>query len=259
MLKLASFNVNSINVRIELVKKYLIDNNIDILLLQEIKCEDIKFPKKEFIELGFYSITKGQKSYNGVAIISKYPIELVNDTLSLDKDLYKDQSRFLDVKILDYRIVCVYVPNGNPLNSDKFNYKLAWLEQFYEYCKKLYLSNEKVIIGGDFNIILREIDCFAPEEWSGDALYSVKVKEILFKILNLGFVDSFRAFYPEKKEFSFWDYQNGAWQKDNGIRIDLMLSSPEVTDLILNTGIDKSIRGLNKPSDHTPVWLEIKH
>ena len=255
---ISSFNVNSIKARLDIVKNYLIDKKIDILLLQEIKCMNDSFPFKEFENLGYHVIANGQKSYNGVAIISKSPI-VVNSTNFFTYNCEKEnQARFLDVKILDYRIICIYAPNGNPLKSDKYRYKINWFDQFKNYCQKLYYSNEKVIIGGDFNIIHKDIDCYNPKEWENDALYTSEIKKVLNQILNIGFIDSFRILNPYLKSFSFWDYQNGAWQKDNGIRIDLFLLSPETFDLLEDSGIEKSLRSLQRPSDHTPVWIKLK-
>ena len=259
MLFISSFNVNSIKVRLEIVKNYLINNNIDILLLQEIKCQNDNFPIQEFKNIGYEVIVNGQKSYNGVAIVSKYPIELIEKRIFQNINESEDQARFLDVKILDYRLICVYAPNGNPINTSKYEFKLKWFDEFYSYCKNLYNTNEKVIIGGDFNIIQKEIDCYNTEAWENDALFSEEVKKALKRILNIGYVDSYRIKNTDVKSYSFWDYQDGAWQKDHGIRIDLFLLSPETLDLLDDCGIDKNLRALERPSDHTAVWIKLKN
>ena len=257
MITISSFNVNSIKARFDIVKDYLFNKKIDILLLQEIKCVNENFPTNEFEKLGYFTMVNGQKSYNGVAIISKFPIDLVSKEFfdSVSDELI--QARFLDVKILDYRVICIYAPNGNPINTEKYEYKIKWFNQFKNYCQRLYDSNEKIIIGGDFNIIPGKIDCYNPREWENDALYTEEVKKILYEILNIGFVDSFRSLHPLSKSYSFWDYQNGAWQKDNGIRIDFLLLSPETHDLLQNSGIDKDLRSMQRPSDHTPTWVRL--
>ena len=167
------------------------------------------------------------------------------------------QARFLEVDILDYKIICVYVPNGNPVNTEKYTYKLSWLENFYSYCKSLVKTNKKIIIGGDFNIIQSNLDCYNEDDWTDDALFTIEVKKKLRQILHLGFHDSFRAKNSSKKAFSYWDYQSGAWQKDNGIRIDLILLTSNVMDELKNSGIHKEVRGQTKPSDHTPLWIEL--
>ena len=259
MLFISSFNVNSIKVRLEIVKNYLIDNNIDILLLQETKCQNDNFPIEEFKQLGYEVVVNGQKSYNGVAIISKYPIDVIEKKFFKYDSEYEDQARFLDVKILDYRLICIYAPNGNPIGTLKYEYKLKWFNEFYSYCKKLYNTNEKVIIGGDFNIIQKEIDCYDTKAWENDALFTEEIKKTLKRILNIGYVDSYRIKNNDIKSYSFWDYQNGAWQKDHGIRIDLLLLSPETLDLLFDCGIDKNLRALQRPSDHTPIWIKLKN
>tara|TARA_B100002051_G_scaffold275818_1_gene321164 strand:+ start:2112 stop:2894 length:783 start_codon:yes stop_codon:yes gene_type:complete len=257
MFKISSFNVNSINVRLEIVTHYIIENKIDVLFLQEIKCTNENFPYKEFEKLGYHVEVNGQKSYNGVAIISKFPIKLVSKTIPFLNDESDIQARFLEVKILDYRMICVYVPNGNPIDSEKYLYKLNWLNKLYEYCEKINLTNEKIIIGGDFNIIQESFDCYDTNAWTNDALFSDEVKRLLRQIKNLGFLDSFRVLKPNLQRYSFWDYQSGAWQKDNGIRIDLFLISASVVDLLIEVGIDQKQRSLERPSDHTPVWIEL--
>ena len=258
MTLISSFNVNSINARKEIVKNYLLEKKIDILLIQETKCQNENFPVTEFNDIGYNVLLNGQKAYNGVAIISRFPIKLNSQNLYIDHENHVEQARFLDANILDYNLICLYVPNGNPINTDKYNYKIEWLNKFYIYCKKLYNSNKKIIIAGDFNIIQKEIDCYDPLAWQGDALYTNEVKSILRKILNIGFVDSYRAKNPNIREYSFWDYQNGAWQKDHGIRIDLLLLSSECMDILEETGIHKNLRTKNRPSDHVPVWARFK-
>ncbi len=259
MIKISSFNVNSINVRLEIVKNYILENKIDVLFLQEIKCTNENFPFSEFQKLGYFVEVNGQKTYNGVAIISKIPIKLISKELPNTKNYIDNQSRFLDVKILDYRMICIYVPNGNPINSEKYSYKLNWLKSFYDYCSKLIMSNEKIIIGGDFNIIQKDLDCYDPNLWIDDALFTEKVKKLLSQINHLGFLDSYRIQNPDEQVFSFWDYQSGSWQKDHGIRIDLFLLSAQVVDTLYRSGVHKKPRSLDRPSDHTPVWIELKN
>lgn len=249
---ISSFNVNSINARINNIINYLNEYPIDILLLQEIKSVEENFPYKTFEDLGYHIYTNCQKSYNGVAILSKF--KMSNPKFNFFKDT---QARFIEVDILDFKIICVYVPNGNPINTDKYTYKLEWLEHFYSYCKTLLKTNKKIIIGGDFNIIQSNLDCYNEDDWTNDALFRVEVKKKIRKILHLGFYDSFRVKNKKRIAFSYWDYQGGAWQKDNGIRIDLILLSSNAIDELKNVGIHKSIRGQEKPSDHTPVWIEL--
>lgn len=249
---LASFNVNSINARLKNILDYIEKYKLDIILLQELKSIYENFPHEQFKKLGYNVVTNCQKSYNGVAILSKFKIEM--PTFNFYEDI---QARFIEAKILDYKVICVYVPNGNPINTDKYHYKVQWLNKFYEYCKILKETNQKIIIGGDFNIIQSKNDCYDITSWLGDALYEIKIRKILKKILNLGFFDSFRLINKNQKNYSYWDYQAGAWQKDNGVRIDLILLSSETADLLKNAGIHKEVRGKERPSDHAPVWIEM--
>ena len=259
-IKIASFNVNSIKIRLTNVLDWLDESNTDILLMQETKSVDETFPKDEFKLKNYHILFKGQKSYNGVAIASKFKINEITRTLPFydQDDIEDEQARFLHVKILNINIICLYLPNGNPAPGPKYDYKINWMERLIKYAKNIYDSNEPLVIGGDFNVIQNSIDCYDVSQWLDDALYLKKTRNLMKELINIGLLDSFRIKYPYKQEYSFWDYQAGAWQKDNGIRIDFLLISPEIVDLLLNAGIDKNIRGKTKPSDHTPVWIEIK-
>ena len=252
-MKLASWNVNSINLRKEKVLNWITSQNIDILGLQEIKCEEDKFPKEFFLEKNFHVEIIGQKSYNGVAIISKYPIRVLNKHLpEFTEEI--PQARYLEVEIKGYIFCSIYVPNGNPLNSEKFEYKIKWLDAFILHAKKLLEFEIPVILAGDFNIIPEEIDCWDENVWQNDALATPEIRKKFRIIKNLGFFDSYRLVNKNKIEWSFWDYQNGSWNKDHGIRIDHLLINSFGADKIKDCQIDRSLRGKNKPSDHTPIF-----
>ena len=252
-MKLASWNVNSINLRKEKVLNWITSQNIDILGLQEIKCEEDKFPKEFFLEKNFHVEIIGQKSYNGVAIISKYPIRVLNKNLpEFTEEI--PQARYLEVEINGYIFCSIYVPNGNPLNSEKFDYKLEWLDALILHAKKLLKFETPVILAGDFNIIPEEIDCWDENVWQNDALATPEIRKKFRIIKNLGFFDSYRIVNKNKIEWSFWDYQNGSWNKDHGIRIDHLLINSFGADKIKDCQIDRSLRGKNKPSDHTPIF-----
>ncbi len=252
-MKLASWNVNSINLRKEKVLNWLTSQNIDILGLQEIKCEEDKFPKEFFLEKNFHVEIIGQKSYNGVAIISKYPIRVLNKNLPKFTEEIP-QARYLEVEIKGYIFCSIYVPNGNPLNSEKFEYKIEWLDTLILHAKKLLEFEIPVILAGDFNIIPEEIDCWDENVWQNDALATPEIRKKFRIIKNLGFFDSYRLVNKNKIEWSFWDYQNGSWNKDHGIRIDHLLINSFGADKIKDCQIDRSLRGKNKPSDHTPIF-----
>jgi exodeoxyribonuclease-3 len=258
-IKISTFNINSIKMRSTIVTNWLDESKTDILLMQETKSIDENFPHKEFEDKGFNVIFSGQKAYNGVAIASKFKIEEISRNLPIynDDEFKDDQARFLHVKILNINIICLYLPNGNPAPGLKFDYKINWMKRLIKYSSDIYNNNEPLILGGDFNVIQNNNDCYDISKWLDDALYLEDTRKLMKEIINIGLLDSYRIKYPDSREYSFWDYQAGAWQKDNGIRIDFLLISPEIVDLLEDVGIDKNPRGLSKPSDHTPVWLTI--
>ena len=226
-------------------------------MFQEIKCEDYKFPYKFFEEKKYNCYVYGQKSYNGVAIISKKKLS------NIDKS-FKDpnnQSRLIssDIKINGklIKLICIYLPNGNPVNTDKYPYKLNFLKNFFIFLRKEMNKYEGMIIGGDFNIIPNSNDVDNPEDWENDALYRLEVRKEFRKIINLGFKDSFRLFNNEDKQYTFWDYTQGSWQRNKGLRIDHFLISDKLIKNIKNVEIDKFTRGLEKPSDHAPIRITI--
>ena len=254
-MKFASWNINSINLRKDAVLKWMSDESIDVLGLQEIKCETEKFPQGFFKENGYYIEILGQKSYNGVAIISKYPIKLIRSTLpNLNEKVH--QSRYLEVEINNYIFTSIYVPNGNPINTEKYEYKGEWLSSLIEHSKFLLNIEKPVILAGDFNVIPEEIDCWDKKVWENDALATLFIRKQFRTIKNLGYFDAFRLFNPNKSEWSFWDYQHGSWNKDYGIRIDHFLINSHAADRVKNCKIDKAPRGREKPSDHTPIIVE---
>lgn len=258
-LKIASFNVNSIKMRSQNVFDFLETSKIDIILMQETKTIDENFPSIDFNNKGFEVIFCGQKSYNGVAIASKFKILEISRNLPYYDEIIEDnQARFLHVKINNINIICIYLPNGNPAPGEKYDYKISWMKRLINYCREIYEKNEPIIIGGDFNVIQSEIDCYDLSKWTNDALYLEPTRIKMKELINIGFIDSFRLMHPHVKDYSFWDYQGGAWQKDNGIRIDFFLISPEIVDRLLFAGIDKKPRGKEKPSDHTPIWIELE-
>ena len=258
-IKISTFNINSIKMRSTIVTNWLDESQTDILLMQETKSIDENFPFKEFEDKGFNVIFSGQKAYNGVAIASKFKIEEISRNLPIynDEELEDDQARFLHVKILNINIICLYLPNGNPAPGLKFDYKINWMKRLIKYSREIYNNNEPLILGGDFNVIQNNNDCYDISKWLNDALYLEDTRKLMKEIINIGLLDSYRIKFPDSREYSFWDYQAGSWQKDNGIRIDFLLISPEIVDLLEDVGIDKNPRGLSKPSDHTPVWLTI--
>jgi exodeoxyribonuclease-3 len=257
-MKIASFNINGIKARTPALVNWLKESNPDVALLQEIKSIDDAFPGEIFEELGYNVETHGQKSFNGVAILSKYPLREVERGLPGDES--DEQARWIEATICvpdEIRICCLYLPNGNPLPGPKYDYKLAWMDRLYRRAQQLLRSEQIFLMAGDFNIIPQAEDAAAPSAWINDALFKLESRTKFRKILNLGFLDAFRACNNGPGHYSFWDYQAGAWDRNNGIRIDHFLLSPSCADLLADCKIDSDIRGLEKPSDHVPIWIEL--
>lgn len=249
-MKIATFNVNSVRARLPNLEAWLAAAQPDVVCLQEIKCEAALFPAIA----GYQALVHGQKSYNGVAILSKTPAELVSNSLNADDP----QARYLEACIGGMTIINIYAPNGNPLGSEKFPYKLDWLARLTARAKQLLADEVPFIITGDYNIIPEEQDCYSPAAWLGDALFQPESRAAYRRLLNLGLYDAFRALHPNLQEYTFWDYQAGAWQRNNGIRIDHALLSPKLADRLVSCHIDKQPRGEDKASDHTPLMVELK-
>ena len=257
-MKIASWNVNSVRARIVNVLDYLKKDNPDILFLQEIKTENINFPTDEFKKIGYESFVFGQKSYNGVAFLSKIKIENIN--LNFIRDDLK-QSRIItgDVIIKKKRIklINIYVPNGNPINTEKYEYKKKWLNKFLKSVKDTLKKEKNIIISGDFNIIPDEIDVYDHSKFLNDALYKIEIRKSFRELINFGFNDIFRWLKKNKQEYTFWDYMAGSWPKNYGMRIDHFLVSDNLLENIKTININQKPRGKMKPSDHTPIELEI--
>ena len=257
-MKIISWNVNSVRARIENIKEYIKDTNPDVLMLQEIKTQDETFPYDDFKKLGYISYVFGQKSYNGVALISKTEIKKVNKSFINDK---LKQSRVITGEIIinkkKIEIINIYVPNGNPINSDKYEYKKYWLKNFTNNIKKKISKNANLLIAGDFNIIPEEIDVYDFKRYENDALGKLEIRKKFRELLNLGLKDIYRFKYKDKIEYTFWDYFAGSWQKNYGMRIDHFILSNSLIKNIISVNINKKPRSKIKPSDHTPIELEI--
>ncbi len=254
-MKIATWNINSLKSRVELVKEWLVNNPVDFLLLQEIKGldEDIF---KEFESLEYKSYFHLQKTYNGVATLSKHDCKIINKNLS---NFYDEQARFIEVEYNNIRILNAYMPNGNPLDTEKFDYKIKWTQSLYNYLKKLVECNINFVLLGDFNIAPKNVDVYSPKLFINDALTHKKSRDLYFKMINLGLMDVVEFKHPNTKNiFTWWDYRNTGFAKDNGLRIDHILLSPRLADNYLDVIIDKLPRLKDKPSDHTPVVCTLK-
>lgn len=251
-MKIASWNVNSIKARKEHALNWIKDNDPDILMLQELKGLDT-YPHKEVDALGYDSFVKPQKTYNGVATLVKksHNAKLITDILPGNAD--DEQSRFIDIEVNGIRFINIYLPNGNPYPGEKYDYKMNWMDRLYTYLKELADNNIPFAIGGDFNVIPEAKDAYDATAWTEDALYVLTTRQQFRRLINLGLTDAFRVFNHADQQYTFWDYQRGAWPQNKGIRIDHFLLSPTLADKLQSCVVDKTPRGLERPSDHTPI------
>ena len=257
-MKIASWNVNSIRARLEPALAWLNQAKPDVVCLQEIKCVDENFPREPFEGLGYNCAVHGQKSYNGVAILSKRPLEDITPRLPGGEG--DDHSRYLEAVVTGdkgvVRVASIYAPNGNPFPGPKFDYKLAWLERLKRHAAGLLANEEPVVLMGDYNIIPEDKDAHNPKAWVKDALFQPESKAALRRIEHQGYTDAFRALHPGPGHYTFWDFF-GSWERDNGIRIDHILLSPQAADRLTHCAIDRDVREGEKPSDHVPIWAEL--
>jgi exodeoxyribonuclease-3 len=254
-MKFATFNVNSIKARLPRVLEWLEEALPDVALLQETKTEDDTFPALEIEALGYEIAVHGQKTYNGVAILARHPIEDVR--CGLPGDDGDDHARYIEATVKGFRVASIYLPNGNPSDSDKFPYKLAWMERLRKHVRRDLLPTEMpVVLGGDYNCCPTDKDVYDPEGWADDALCRPETRAQFRALLNLGLTEAWRSLHNEVA-YSFWDYQRGRWNRDEGLRIDHFLLSPQAADRLVTCEIDRKQRGKEKASDHTPVWVEL--
>jgi len=258
-MRIATWNVNSIKQRVDNLATWLKEREPDIVCLQETKCVDDAFPREPLEALGYNVAVHGQKTFNGVAILSKLPFDEVTPRLPGDDD--DDHARFIEAVVSTksgaLRIASIYLPNGNPPDTDKYPYKLKWMDRLFHYARERMALEEPLVLAGDYNAIPTSADVYNPAAWIGDALYLPKTRAKWRALRDLGLADAIRAVSDSPSLFTFWDYQAGAWQKNNGIRIDHVLLSPQATDRLESAGIDKHVRGWDKPSDHVPVFVDL--
>lgn len=257
-MKIASFNINGVKARLPALLDWLAAASPDVAVLQEIKSVDAAFPREALEDAGYRVETHGQKSFNGVAILSRLPLEDVTRGLPGDED--DDQARYIEATVVGtqaLRIAGLYLPNGNPVPGPKYDYKLRWMARLEDRMRAALRAEEPMLFGGDYNIIPQDEDAARPELWQEDALARIESRAAYRRMLNLGMTDALRIYQPGPGIYSFWDYQAGAWQKNNGIRIDHWLLTPQAADLLQGAGVDKDIRAGEKPSDHVPVWIEM--
>lgn len=253
-MKIATWNVNSVKARLPTVLEVLKAVDCDVVCLQELKCETGAFPYMEIEDLGWTCAVHGQKSYNGVALLSKFPLEDIQAGLPGDEG--DDQARYIEALVMaddPIRVGGLYLPNGNPAPGDKYDYKLAWMERLKQRAKALFETEDAFVLAGDYNCIPRDEDCWDASVWSSDALALPATRAAFRGLLNLGLTDAFEALDNRAHQYTFWDYQGGAFPKDHGIRIDHILCSPQAADRLEAVSIFKDARAMDKPSDHVPV------
>ena len=258
-MKIAGFNINGIKARLPALLDWLAETAPDVVALQEIKSEDDAFPREPIKDAGYRVETHGQKGFNGVALLSKHPLEDVSR--GLPGDGADGQARWIEATVIGeaaaLRVCGLYLPNGNPAPGPKYDYKLAWMARLEARARALLETEEPVVMIGDYNVIPEPRDAKRPQNWTDDALFLPEVRAAFRRIVHLGFHDAVREVAQEDDAFTFWDYQRGAWEKNNGIRIDHLLLSPQAADRLTGAGIDAEMRGRDRPSDHAPVWAEL--
>lgn len=256
MIRIATWNVNSVKARLPLLLDWLRDSAPDLVLLQETKCETEAFPTLEIQSQGYQVAAVGQKTYNGVAILSRHPIRMLRDRLPGAPE--DEQARYVEAETAGLRVASLYIPNGNPVDTDKFAYKLAWLARVKAHAAGLLAEEIPFVLGGDWNVAPDDADVHDPRAWAADALCRPESRAAFRRLLHLGLTDAFRALHPEGGRYSWWDYRAGAFARDEGLRIDHLLLSPQAADRLEEAGIDRKPRGWEKASDHTPVWCSLR-
>lgn len=257
-MRIATYNVNGINGRLPVLLQWLEETQPDVVCLQELKAPQEKFPEKAIQNAGYHAIWYGQKSWNGVAILSRNepPQETLRGLPGDSEDLH---SRYIEATVNGLLVGCLYLPNGNPAPGPKFDYKLAWFERLTKHAAKLLDSGKPVLLTGDFNVMPTEKDVYKPERWVNDALFRPETRAAFKKLLDQGWTDTIRKLYPDETIYTFWDYFRNAYGRNAGLRIDHFLLSPKVEKRLIAAGVDRHVRGWEKTSDHAPVWIELKN
>jgi exodeoxyribonuclease III len=256
-MKIATYNVNGVNGRLPVLLRWLEHSQPDIACLQELKAPDEKFPAEQLAKAGYHAIWHGQKSWNGVAVLTKTEFELKETGRGLPGDPYDEQSRYLEVEVNGLLICCLYLPNGNPAPGPKFDYKMAWMERLIHRADELISLKKPVVLLGDFNVVPTDLDAYKPERWVKDAVFFPEAKAAYKRLLKQGWTDAIRKLYPDQKIFTYWDYFRNAFARNAGIRMDHVLLSPKLKTKLKNGGVDTEVRSWEKTSDHAPVWIEL--
>lgn len=255
-MQIATFNVNGINARLPALLQWLAERQPDVVCLQELKAPQEKFPLAAIEAAGYGAIWQGQKSWNGVAILAR-GAEPAEHRRGLPGDPDDSQSRYLEAAVNGILVACLYLPNGNPAPGPKFDFKLRWFERLLVHARQLLDTGLPVVLAGDYNVMPTELDVYKPERWLDDALFRPEVREAYRQLVDQGWTDALRAFHPNERIYTFWDYFRRSWDRDAGLRIDHLLISPALTGRLKGAGVHKEVRGREKASDHAPVWIEL--
>jgi exodeoxyribonuclease-3 len=255
-MRIATYNVNGVNGRLPVLLRWLDETKPDVVCLQELKAPQEKFPEEAITNAGYKAIWHGQKSWNGVAILSRgADIQEIRRVLPGDPE--DEHSRYIEAQVDGIRIGCLYLPNGNPAPGPKFDYKLRWFDRFAAHAADLLKENIPVVLTGDYNVMPTEMDVYKPERWVDDALFRPETRAAFKKLIDLGWTDAIRKLYPDQTIYTFWDYFRNAYGRDAGLRIDHFLLSHQLVDRLKAGGVDRNVRGWEKSSDHAPVWIEL--
>jgi len=256
-MKIATYNVNGVNGRLPVLIRWLSESKPDVVCLQELKAPTEKFPEQAIKDVGYQAIWHGQKSWNGVAILTRnMPLKEVRRALPGDpEDLH---SRYIEAEVANMIVGCLYLPNGNPYPGPKFDYKLGWFKRLTAHAKSLLAKEIQTVVTGDYNVMPTEIDVYKPERWTNDALFRTEVREAFKNLVGQGWTDAIRTLHPNEVIYTFWDYFRNAYERNAGLRIDHFLLSPQLKKRLVSTGVDRHVRGWEKSSDHAPVWIELR-
>jgi exodeoxyribonuclease-3 len=255
--RIATYNVNGVNGRLPVLLRWLSEDLPDVVCLQELKAPDERFPENALSDLGYQAIWHGQKSWNGVAILSRVG-EIHETRRGLPGDSSDGQSRYLEAAINGVIVACLYLPNGNPRPGLKFDFKLRWFDRLTRHAQSLHDAGVPVVIAGDFNVMPTDIDVYKPERWLDDALFAPEVRQAYADLLEQGWTDALRSRHPDERIYTFWKYFRGAFERDAGLRIDHILLSPDLAGRLVDAQVEKRVRGWEKTSDHAPVWIELE-
>ncbi len=256
-MKIATFNVNGVNGHLPALLRWLGESAPDVACLQELKAPQEKFPEAAIRDAGYNAIWHGQKSWNGVAILTR-GAEAVETRRGLPGDPEDLHSRYIEATVDGIIVGCLYLPNGNPAPGPKLDYKLKWLARLTKHAKELLATGKPVVLAGDYNVIPTDLDVYNPASWRNDALFLPEVRDAFHELVAQGWTDALRAEHPDERIYTFWDYFRNAWGRNAGLRIDHLLLSPSAAKRLTSAGVDREVRGWEKPSDHAPTWIELK-